>query len=73
MSLQRGPASCARCRSWRSFSGAVAVKGECRRYPPQVIQAHSTYDHNPKPEHWWPTTRAEEWCSEFVRKREEVE
>jgi hypothetical protein len=52
---------CEDCQFWEALR---KDKGQCRRYPPR-------FDPYPEADATgiWPTTRAEDWCGEFVELR----
>lgn len=61
-------AKCVNCKHWSGVSGSVPHQGDCRRYPPIVIEAtiedHAMY--NVLDHCFFPNTTGVEVCGEWV-------
>ena len=56
---------CGSCRHWvlnNIDRGGYALKGHCRRYPPNVVM---DTPEQPYMNDGWPTVHAQSWCGEY--------
>jgi hypothetical protein len=60
-------AQCGKCLYWEQHDN-VAVMGECRRYPPQVVMVRETGE-NETASSEWPLTLSTAWCGEWIDER----